>query len=69
MISSKSPGQLRDPCAARYSDVFRGVLVREGIQVIRLPRRSPNLNAFAKPFVRSVKEECRRRHHASTGMG
>jgi Integrase core domain/Thiolase, N-terminal domain len=43
---------------AKYSDAFRGILVRAGIEVIRLPPRSPNLNAFAERFVRSVKEEC-----------
>jgi putative transposase len=42
----------------KYSDAFRSVLVREGIQVIRLPPQSPNLNAFAERFVRSIKEEC-----------
>jgi transposase InsO family protein len=42
----------------KYSDALRSVLVREGIQVIRLPPRSPNLNAFAERFVRSIKEEC-----------
>jgi putative transposase len=42
----------------KYSDAFRSVLVREGIQVIRLPPRSPNLNAFAERFVRSIKDEC-----------
>ncbi|MDB6043513.1 MAG: hypothetical protein JWM63_2064 [Gammaproteobacteria bacterium] len=33
---------------AKYSDAFRSVLAREGLQVIRLPPRSPNLNAFAE---------------------
>jgi putative transposase len=42
----------------KYSDAFRAILVRDGIQVIRLPPRSPNLNAFAERFVRSIKEEC-----------
>jgi putative transposase len=43
---------------AKHSNGFRNILVREGIQVIRLPPRSPNLNAFTERFVRSVKEEC-----------
>jgi putative transposase len=43
---------------AKYSDVFRSLLTREGIHVIRLPPRSPNLNAYAERFVRSIKEEC-----------
>jgi transposase InsO family protein len=43
---------------AKYSAGFRDLLVREGIDVIRLPPRSPNLNAFAERFVRSIKEEC-----------
>jgi putative transposase len=42
----------------KYCDKFRRVLVREGIQVIRLPPQAPNLNAFAERFVRSIKEEC-----------
>ena len=40
---------------AKYSDGFRNVLLREGIHVIRLPPRSPNLHAFAERFVRSIK--------------
>jgi putative transposase len=43
---------------AKYSEAFRSILAREGIGVIRLPPRSPNLNAFAERFVRSIKEEC-----------
>jgi transposase InsO family protein len=47
----------------KYTDEFRNVLVREGIHLIRLPPRSPNLNAFAERFVRSVKQECLERAH------
>ncbi len=42
----------------KYSLRFRRMLAREGILVIRLPPRSPNLNAYAERFVRSIKEEC-----------
>jgi transposase InsO family protein len=42
----------------KYSEAFRSFLVRDGIKIIRLPPRSPNLNAFAERFVRSIKEEC-----------
>ena len=42
----------------KYSATFRAALTRERIEPIRLPPRSPNLNAFAERFVRSVKEEC-----------
>jgi putative transposase len=42
----------------KYCAEFRQMLAREGIQVIRLPPRSPNLNAYAERYVRSAKEEC-----------
>jgi transposase InsO family protein len=42
----------------KYTEGFRGLLAREGLKVIRLPPRSPNLNAFAERFVRTIKEEC-----------
>jgi putative transposase len=42
----------------KYTDKFRNLLVREGTHLIRLPPRSPNLNAFAERFVRSIKSEC-----------
>jgi putative transposase len=42
----------------KYSSSFRQALEREGVGVIRLPTRSPNLNAYAERFVRSVKDEC-----------
>ena len=41
----------------KYSQAFRGLLERGGIESIRLPPRSPNLNAYAERFVRSIKEE------------
>ncbi len=44
----------RDPLFTR---VFCEILKSSGIQPIRLPPRSPNLNAFAERFVRSIKEE------------
>jgi transposase InsO family protein len=42
----------------KYTDGFRVCFAREGIVAIRLPPRSPNLNAFAERFVRTIKEEC-----------
>ena len=42
----------------KYTDQFRRS-VRDGrTNVIRLPPRSPKLNAYAERFVRSIKEEC-----------
>ena len=32
----------------KYTEEFCGALSREGIQVIRLPIRAPNLNAYAE---------------------
>jgi hypothetical protein len=43
---------------AKYTEGFRDLLAREGLEVIRLPPRSPNLNAFAERFVRTIKEQC-----------
>ena len=42
----------------KFCDAFSDVLRSEGIHGLRLPPRSPNLNAFAERWVRSVKEEC-----------
>jgi len=42
----------------KYCQAFRDFVAREGIEVIRLPPRSPNLNAYAERWVRSVREEC-----------
>ena len=45
----------RDPL---YTAAFRRLLRDSGVKPLRLPARSPNLNAFAERFVGSVKSEC-----------
>jgi transposase InsO family protein len=45
----------RDPL---YSRGFRRMLKDSGVQVVRLPAKSPNVNAYAERFVLSVKSEC-----------
>jgi len=42
----------------KYSAQFRRLIRDHGTKVIRLPPRSPNLNAYAERFVRSIKDEC-----------
>ena len=42
----------------KYSEQFRRVIRDGGTNVIRLPPMSPNLNAYAERFVRSIKDEC-----------
>jgi putative transposase len=42
----------------KFCQEFRETLAAGGVKCLRLPPRSPNLNAFAERWVRSVKEEC-----------
>ena len=42
----------------KFCDRFRSILRAGGVEPLRLPASSPNLNAFAKRWVRTVKEEC-----------
>jgi len=42
----------------KYSERFRRLIRESGCKVIRLPPMSPNLNAYAERFVRSIKDEC-----------
>jgi len=44
--------------ASVFSEAFRMILQAAGVESVRLPARSPNLNAFAERFVRSIKESC-----------
>ena len=45
----------RDPL---YTACFRKMLKDSGTKPVRLPARSPDLNAFAERFVLSIKSEC-----------
>jgi putative transposase len=45
----------RDPlCTRRFRELVQGA----GVTSVRLPPRSPNLNALAERFVLSIKSEC-----------
>ena len=45
----------RDPL---YTKEFRALLRSAHVEPVRLPPRSPNLNAYAERFVLSIKSEC-----------
>lgn len=46
---------------AKYSYEFRELLSGAGVRPLRLPPQSPNLNAYAERFVRTIKSECTER--------
>jgi putative transposase len=45
----------RDPL---FTAEFLNILAETGVASVRIPPRSPNLNAHAERFVRSIKESC-----------
>lgn len=45
----------RDPL---FTECFREILAAAGVEAVRLPPRSPNLNSYAERFVLSIKSEC-----------
>ena len=45
----------RDPL---FTHAVRDTLAAAGVEAVRLPARSPNLNAFAERFIRTIKESC-----------
>lgn len=55
----------RDPL---YTRQFKTMLADANVELLRLPARSPNLNAYAERFVRSIKHECLR-HVIPLGEG
>jgi transposase InsO family protein len=42
----------------KFTDSFRAIVKSGHVDPLKLPARSPNLNAFAERWVKSVKEEC-----------
>ena len=45
----------RDPL---FTNEFQAILKAANVESLRLPPKSPNLNAFAERFVLSIKSEC-----------
>jgi transposase InsO family protein len=45
----------RDPL---FTAAFENILASVGLTSVKLPPQSPNLNAYAERFVRSIKESC-----------
>ena len=45
----------RDPL---YTGDFLGMMAEAGVESVKLPPRSPNLNSYAERFVRTIKESC-----------
>lgn len=43
---------------SKFTAAFRGILKAAGTKCLMLPPHSPNLNAFAERWVRSLREEC-----------
>jgi putative transposase len=43
---------------SKFSEAFRTTLFNAGVKSVRLPPRSPNLNAYLERFWRSLREEC-----------
>jgi len=54
-----SPGQyLLHDRDGKYCPAFQQLIDAAGVTRVPLPPRSPNLNAYAERWVRSIKEEC-----------
>ena len=63
-VTMEGCGSLRD-CRyllhdrdTKYTQSFRAIIESGQVEPLALPARSPNLNAYAERWVRSVKEEC-----------
>jgi len=45
----------RDPL---FTKKFQSTLSSVGVRCLKMPKRSPNLNAYSESFVRTIKREC-----------
>ncbi len=45
----------------KFCDAWKGILTDAGVETVKIPARSPNCNAFAERWVRTVKTELIRR--------
>src|SRR5437763_13065317 len=52
---------------SKYCSSFRQVIEAVSVKTLALPPRSPNLNAYAERWVRSVREECLRSEERRVG--
>jgi transposase InsO family protein len=63
-VTDESTGCLRDiryvlhDRDSKFCASFESILTAVGVKPLKLPARSPNLNAFAERWVRSAREEC-----------
>jgi putative transposase len=63
-VTAEGYGALQDCCYllhdrdTKYTQLFRTIIASGRVDPLVLPARSPNLNAYAERWVRSVKEEC-----------
>ena len=42
----------------KFSTTIKSTLLRAGVELIRMPYKVPNWNAYAERFIRSLREEC-----------